>query len=130
VQQGVVAVDTGTLTQKYQARLVPGKEPAELISSEDTELIQKCLGGRVPNSFEILPTGNPEANSLIPITELFKKMSPLVGRLIVDPGIDQERNRGGELHREICLALGYKKTADDGQFPDVRHQLPSTRIIT
>jgi len=111
---------TGTLTQKYQARLVPGAQPTELISARDTDRLLRCFGTRVLDNFVGLPTDNPTADCLLPIVEIFRRISPLVGRLISDPGIDQERNRGGELHREICHALGYDRTADDGQFPDVR----------
>ena len=121
---------TGTLTQKYQARLTLGEEAKELISASDTDRVLKCFGTRVPNRFAGLPTDNPAADSLLPIVEVFKRISSLVGQLIKDPGIDQERNRGGELHRKICLALGYKRTADDGQFPDVRHQLLEVKLQT
>ena len=50
-------------------------------------------------------------------------MSTLVGLSFVDPGIDQERNRGATLHRLICECLGYSRYEDTGQFPDIRHQL-------
>jgi hypothetical protein len=121
---------TGTLTQKYQARLIPGERASELISANDTDRVRRCFGTRVRKSFPVLPTDNPTADCLLPIGELFKRISSLVGRMIVDPGIDQERNRGGKLHRKICQALGYKKTADDGQFPDVRHQLLEVKLQT
>jgi hypothetical protein len=121
---------TGTLTQKYQARLIPGEEATELISARDTDRVLTCFRTRVLDSFAGLPTDNPTADSLLPIVEVFKRISSLVGRLIVDPGIDQERSRGGELHREICQALGYKRTADDGRFPDVRHQLLEVKLQT
>jgi hypothetical protein len=121
---------TGTLTQKYQARLVPGAQETELISARDTNRVLKCFGTRILDSFTGLPTDNPTADYLLPIAEIFKRISCLVGRLIVDAGIDQERNRGGELHREICQALGYQRTADDGRFPDIRHQLLEVKLQT
>jgi hypothetical protein len=120
----------GTLTQKYQARLILREGATELISARDTDRVLKCFGTRVLESFEGLPTDSPTADCLLPIVEVFKRISLLVGRLIVDPGIDQERNRGGELHREICTALGYKRSADDGRFPDVRHQLLEVKLQT
>ncbi len=121
---------TGTLTQKFQARLIPGEEATELISARDTDRVLTCFGTRVPRNFSVSPTDNPTADCLLPIVEVFKRISSLVGRLIVDPGIDQERNRGGELHGEICKALGYKITADDGRFPDVRHKLLEVKLQT
>jgi hypothetical protein len=121
---------TGTLTQKYQASLVPGAEPTELISAQDTDRVLTCFGTRILDRFGSSPTDNPTADCLLPITEIFRRISPLVGRLLADPGIDQERNRGGALHREICQALGYARTADDGRFPDVRHQLLEVKLQT
>jgi hypothetical protein len=121
---------TGTLTQKYQARLVLGKEAKELISPRDTDRVLKCFGTQVLKRFKGSPTDHPTSGCLLPISELFNRMSRLVGRLIPDPGTDQERNRGGALHREICRAIGYKRTVDDGRFPDVRHQLLEVKLQT
>lgn len=47
-----------------------------------------------------------------------------------DGGYDQERNRGAGLHRLVCEALGYAGYQDDGQFPDVQHQLLEVKLQT
>jgi hypothetical protein len=99
---------TGTLTQKYQARLIPGKHPTELISARDTDRVLKCFGTRILDSFASSPTENPIAECLLPIVELFKRISSLVGRLIVNPGIDQERNRGGSCTVKSAKPLATK----------------------
>lgn len=121
---------TGTLTQKYQARLTPGSASTELISQRDTERVINCVGVAYPARFDSDPTANPTGECLLPIAELFRRMTPLVGLTIHDPGIDQERNRGGELHRDVCRSLGYATTSDDGQFPDVKHQLLEVKLQT
>jgi hypothetical protein len=55
----------------------------------------------------------------------------LAGRIrFKDTGADQERNRGAALHRLVCEALGYASYQDDGQFPDVRHQLLEVKLQT
>ena len=46
----------------------------------------------------------------------------------MDTGFDQERNRGAELHKLVCQRLGYLDYRDDGQFPDVRHQLLEVKL--
>jgi hypothetical protein len=39
-------------------------------------------------------------------------------------------NRGAALHRLVCEALGYANYKDDGQFPDIRHQLLEVKLQT
>lgn len=96
---------TGTLTQKYQARLIIGDIPTELISSEDTTRVRDAFGTNTVTDFEHPPTSNPSAGCLLPIQNLYARLSGLVGIRLQNPGIDQERNRGGELHRRVCLSL-------------------------
>lgn len=57
-------------------------------------------------------------------------MSSLVGKRFADAGADQERNRGADLHKLVCHALGYRSYQDDGQFPDIRHQLLEVKLQT
>jgi hypothetical protein len=67
---------------------------------------------------------------LLAIVVIFKRLSRLVGRNFADAGFDQERLRGAALHRLVCGALGYASYQDDGQFPDVRHQLLEVKLQT
>lgn len=123
---------TGTLTQKYQARLVPGDNPTELISIVDTD--------RFPQRFELQegnidlscdsPIDEPSISKLLTINQIFKLLKDLVGKSFIDSGRDQERNRGGELHKLVCAALGYKKYLDNGQFPDIKHQILEIKLQT
>ncbi len=120
---------TGTRTQKYQARFNAGTEALELVSSTDTSQLQTLigLGAGISSS---LPTDDPEKGSVLPIRTIFEKLSDLVGVAFSNAGSDQERNRGAELHLLVCIALGYASYADDGQFPDVRHQLLEVKLQT
>ncbi|WP_439505214.1 hypothetical protein [Sediminibacterium sp.] len=123
---------TGTLTQKYQARLINGIEQTELISLSDTD--------HFPNSFEMhdgeidlsldSPIDEPSENKLLPIKGIFESIQNLIGESFLDSGHDQERNRGAALHALVCKALGYKKYFDDGQFPDIKHQLLEIKLQT
>lgn len=120
---------TGTLTQKYQARLLPAQMREELISKEDTILLRPLVREGFDVS-AISPIKNPRVGELLPIQEIFEKLRGLVGNSFSNRGFDQERNRGAELHRIVCKALGYKNYRDDGQFPDVRHQLLEVKLQT
>lgn len=121
---------TGTLTQKYQARLIPREAKAELISENDTALLSPFVQNGTDLSTIASPVNNPTAKQLLPIFEIFERLVGLVGARFADRGFDQERNRGAELHRLVCEHLGYRDYRDDGQFPDVRHQLLEVKLQT
>lgn len=120
---------TGTLTQKYQAQCIPGHEAMELIASADTDLLQPFTKASVDTSLET-PINHPSAGKILPIAVIFNRLAKLVGTRFNDTGYDQDRNRGGVLHRLVCKALGYTEHQDDGQFPDVRHQLLEVKLQT
>ncbi len=123
---------TGTLTQKYQASLICGTEPAELISAEDTGIVKQLLvnlKGQVDLS-KITPTDNPLTGLVVPIDSVFKRLVRMIGLSFPYSGHDQERRRGADLHKLVCHHLGYLDYADDGQFPDVRQQLLEVKLQT
>jgi hypothetical protein len=122
--------NTGTLTQKYQARFDLGPNATELVTVEDTEALQRVISGSVQVAFVESPASLPDGDTLLPIQEIFRRLSPLIGRTILALGSDQERNRGAELHRLVVDALGYRTYADGGDFPDVRHQLLEVKLQT
>jgi hypothetical protein len=121
---------TGTLTQKYQARLTTGDVKAELIADEDTELLRPFVRAGVNLAAVASPVNHPQAEQLLPVREIFERLQSLVGVGFPDIGYDQERNRGAALHRLVCQKLGYADYRDDGQFPDVRHQLLEAKLQT
>jgi hypothetical protein len=122
---------TGTLTQKFQARLVPGTSFTELIVAKDTKrllpFVDESALQKIPS---VSPIDDPSADSLLPIKAIYSRLSSLLNRIFHDSGFDQERNRGAELHRLVCKYLGYPKYRDDGRFPDVRHQLLEIKLQT
>ncbi len=121
---------TGTLTQKYQARCIVGDTPYELVDSADTDLLAPFVSGDVDLGRVATPVSYPKSAQLLPIADAYDSLKPLVGRCFADLGIGQERNRGAALHRLVCEALGYAGYQDDGQFPDVRHQLIEIKLQT
>ena len=121
---------TGTITTKYQAGLVIGADTHELVSAQDTPSMLPYVQFGATFTTSISPIDEPECDALLPIQEIFERLSTLVGLSFVDPGMDQERNRGTALHRLICECLGYSRYEDKGQFPDIRHQLLEVKLQT
>ncbi len=121
---------TGTLTSKYQARCIPGTQATELIAAKDTERLLPFVTPNVVLGRIATPVLHPAADEILAIDTVFKRLAALVGRQFADAGADQERNRGAALHRLVCEALGYRSYQDDGQFPDVRHQLLEVKLQT
>ncbi len=121
---------TGTLTKKHQARVVPGPSNTELLTAEDTSAVMPFVKKNVVLGKTDLPTSHPVAGELLPISEIFGKLSSLVETKLPDPGADQERSRGAALHLLVCKTLGYESCPDDGRFPDIRHQLLEMKLQT
>ena len=121
---------TGTLTQKYQAQLIPGQLRAELITDSDTDVLSTFVQEGVDLAMGTSPVNHPRTGQLLPIAEIFDRLLPLIGESFEDIGHDQERNRGAALHSLVCQHLGYADYQDDGQFPDVRHQLLEVKLQT
>jgi len=121
---------TGTLTQKYQARLIPSELHSELISGEDTDKLRPFVRPGVKVAMGVSPVDHPRSSQLIPVGEIYERLRLLVGRQFTDTGSDQERNRGAALHQLVCQYLGYNNYQDDGQFPDIRNQLLEVKLQT
>jgi hypothetical protein len=121
---------TGTLTQKFQARCAVGTERTELVTEVDTEVVRHLLRqSEAERDFED-PAALPRGGDLLPIQELFRRLSTIVGQAVEDAGSDQERLRGAALHRLVCKSLRYRIYRDGGQFPDVCHQLLEVKLQT
>jgi len=120
---------TGTLTQKYQARLIMGERQGELISNYDTKVILPFVNPHAAFN-GLSPIDNPIVEGILPVNVLFDILSQLIGTQFPDSGFDQERNRGAALHSIVCRTLGYSSYRDDGRFPDIRNQLLEVKLQT
>lgn len=129
-QQLALLDRTGTITRKYQAGLEVGPDHYELIAMQDTLELQPHTTAGLKLAFHTSPVEEPRSGELLPIAEIFERLKPLVGQQFVDPGMDQERNRGAALHNMVCQALGYITYGDTGQFPDIKHQLLELKLQT
>ncbi len=119
---------TGTLTQKYQASFIPGPVSAELVSPEDTDLLRPFVVSETQLSDVAGPLEYPAKGEILSVAAIFERLKPLVGQTLKDTSSD--RNRGAALHRLVCEVLGYSSYQDDGEFPDVRHQLLEVKLQT
>ena len=129
-QELAILDTTGTLTQKYQARLIPGNIKLELVSREDTNLLLPFVRASDDLTIAASSVDDPTEGRLLPIGDIFDRLSKLVVKSFTDTGYDQERNRGAKLHQLVCEYLGYKDYRDDGRFPDVRNQLLEVKLQT
>jgi len=129
-QQLALLDTTGTITTKYQARLELSGASHELVSPVDTTDVAVHTRHGITFDPFVSPVQSPSSGMLIPIREVYERLSPLVGATFADPGRVQERNRGAALHRAVCQSLGYSRYEDTGQFPDVLHQLLEVKLQT
>jgi hypothetical protein len=120
---------TGTLTQKYQAKIKQEYLDDDSICGEDTSNIIPYVKSAV-NLSGIKPTDKPTEQTLLSIEELHKRLKTLEGKDIVDAGSDQERNRAATLHRLAVQTIGYETYQDNGQFPDIPNQLIEVKLQT
>jgi hypothetical protein len=99
---------TGTLTQKYQARLIPKDEEAELIADLDTDRLQPYVRAGINLERAASPVNHPASGMVLPISEVFNRLRGLLGASFRDAGHDQERNRGAALHELVrwCQIFG------------------------
>lgn len=119
---------TGTLTQKYQA-ILPVHLGSQLYSKTDTANVIQWLD-RYQNQISGLPTDNPQKGQVLPIDEVYRRLSTLIGLSFPEISKDQERNRGATLHKEVCKALGFSQYLDNGSFPDIPNQLLEVKLQT
>ncbi len=103
---------TGTLTTKFQARSLHPVTQSQLVSKTDTAIVLPTLGTK-----------------MLPIRKLYRQLQTLAGKTIINPGIDQERNRGAALHEAIWKCLD-ESWSDCGQFPDIAQQLLEIKLQT
>jgi hypothetical protein len=121
---------TGKLTKKYQARLNIGTHAAELLTAKDTSSLLPHLREQPIDFTKISPSSYPNHGQLLSIGDVFDLLKEGLGDSFEDAGHDQERNRGAALHMLVCKLLGYQSYQDNGQFPDVRHQLIEVKLQT
>lgn len=80
---------TGTLTQKYQARLIPSEAKAELITGKDTAILRPFVRSSADLAAVASPVNHPRAGELLPIREVFDQLKTLIGERFA--GIGYER---------------------------------------
>lgn len=118
---------TGKLTSKYQASRIEEAAGSVLVSTGDTLALEGRLEPGV-RAGVLSPVTQPARGGFLSVSEVYRRLLPMVGESYADPGIVQERNRGTVVHREVCERLGAVGFADNGQFPDVLSQLVEVKL--
>jgi hypothetical protein len=112
---------TGTLTSKYQAKRRTGRMGSTLVSSHDTEAFIAELAPTDDLNAELLvqlrPASTPRHSQVLSVSSLHERLLGLIGCGL--PYSPSERQRGEQLHRAACEALGLGSYGDTGQFPDI-----------
>lgn len=120
---------TGTLTQKFQARM--NSYHKNICSNLDSKTIEQwTLTDSSTNLSSVNPNDYPRKDQLLRINELYRRLLPLVGKSVSYLDATQERNRGAELHAMICKHIGYTVFEDDGTYPDIGNQLLEIKLQT
>lgn len=119
-----------TLTHKLQARFSTPSKPKRLLSENDEPGLTMFLGDSAVDLEKDSPGSCPAAGALLPIKNIFERLSPLVGMELGGGVANTERTGGDLLHKKVCEALGFKVFAETGQFPDVRNQLLEVKLQT
>lgn len=120
---------TGTLTTKYQA-VMNSYNDSILFSQNDTDVISDYIIDPPQSLIEVNPNTYPNRRQLLHISEVYRRLLPMVGQTIDYLNAVQERNRGAELHKMICGHLGYSVYEDDGRYPDIANQLLEIKLQT
>ena len=119
---------TGTLTQKFQARMQAYAD--NICSRCDTPAVSHWIIDDNTTLERVNPNQFPRRNQLLRINEIYRRLLPMVGGSISYLDAVQERNRGAELHAMICDHLGYSYFDDDGTYPDIANQLLEIKLQT
>lgn len=101
---------TGTLTSKFQAARIAGREGTVLVTDKDTANLVSRLRPETNVPAHVLgaqsATMVPRPGETLAIDEVFRRLGGLAGAVLTDPGHDQERLRGVELQRLVCRLVG------------------------
>ena len=120
---------TGTLTQKFQARMQSYNK--NICSPRDSFTVDRWSATTASTNLSLVnPNNYPQRDQLLRITEIYARLLPMVGKSISYLNATQERIRGAELHSMICEHLGYSHFEDDGTYPDVANQLLEIKLQT
>ncbi|MGP2527112.1 restriction endonuclease [Acidaminococcus sp. LBK-2] len=128
-KQLILLDHTGTFTQKYQARMCSYDN--NICSNSDSPTVnQWAKATSSTNLHSVNPNALPQSNMLLKISEVYRRLLPILGMSVSHLDAIQERNRGAELHALICEHLGYSIFEDDGSYPDIINQLIEIKLQT
>ena len=124
---------TGVLTSKYQAKRRSGRSGSVLVSPTDTDVFMDVFQpSHLPDGalWDSQSSNRPVSGTLMPIAQVFDKLSSLVGARIQATGPGQDRIRGEFLQQRVSDELGIGEYANYGQWPDIVSQVLEVKLQT
>ena len=124
---------TGALTSKYQAKRHSGRSGSVLVSSTDTAVFMDVFQPSHLSDgalWDSQSSKRPVPGTLMPIAQIFDKLSNLVGARLQATGPGQDRVRGEFLQQRVSDELGIGEYANYGQWPDIVSQILEVKLQT
>lgn len=124
---------TGTLTSKYQAKRTAGKSGSALISDADTDTFENAFNPAPVESGLLLDASSsdpPTPGLVMPIVQVFEKLTALIGARLDVTGPGQDRVRGELLQERVSDLLGIGEYANFGRWPDIVNQALEVKLQT
>lgn len=124
---------TGVLTSKYQAKRCSGRSGSVLVSPNDTDIFTNVFQPMIlPRGalWDFRSSNQPVPGALMPIAQLFDRLSNLVDARIQATGPGQDRIRGELLQQRVSDELGIGEYANYGQWPDIVNQVLEVKLQT
>ncbi len=124
---------TGVLTSKYQANGCPGRSGSVLVSPNDTDIFTNFFQPMPLQSgalWDFRSSDPPVPGALMPIDQVFDRLSNLVETRIQATGPGQDRIRGELLQQRVSDELGIGEYANYGQWPDIVNQVLEVKLQT
>lgn len=124
----IAALDrTGKLTSKFQASRKTGQAGSILVSFADTARMSRLLAP-IDGGTGQMTSEPPVEGGVIPVVEVFNRLSQIVGMTIPDPGVLQDRQRGESVQQLVAAALRSGPYRNFGQWPDIRSQAIEVKL--
>lgn len=117
---------TNKLTIKYQAR-VP--DFLNCHYTDDNEKLIPFLTSKLNIDFSHSSTmDDPNKDSLLPISVLYNSLLSIKNKKIQFESYTKERTLADLAQEIVATQLGYNMIHDDGQYPDIKHQLLEIKL--
>ena len=124
---------TGTLSSKFQAKRKPGRNGSKLVSNTDTASFCDDLEPSSMSDTDLARQASgarPIVGSVLPVSDLFQRLTGLIGTTLPAVESHQDRIRGELLQEAVSNALNLGWYENHGQWPDIVSQALEVKLQT